>query len=304
MTYAHGHIAPIVSSLPWWITRWIGYRPPAVDSNGLPLHAVAKVPASVTPGHRNWPEEVKICFWSFVASFCAISVIQAVFHSPYFITKGAPTIVASFGSSAVLIYGSIDSAYAQPRPLLGGHIIGAAVGICTTKLIELLSTKEEFHQFEWLAGSLSCALSVVLMQLTSTIHPPAGATALLATVNADVRDLSWYFLPIIILTASLSLVIALLLNNIQRRYPKFWFAPDTPTDAAKILVPKHTSSSPDKQKPDEPKVLDVPPLPPPSLPTHLLPKPPPRAHPALHVIVGRAGEEPPRSPLTPSRPTF
>ncbi|KAJ8508135.1 hypothetical protein ONZ45_g9561 [Pleurotus djamor] len=299
----HEQSPSIVSSLPWWITRWIGYRPPAVNSTSLPFHA-AKVTVSSAPGNRNWPEEFKVCFWSFIASFCAISVIQAVFHSPYFITKGAPTIVASFGSSAVLIYGSIDSAYAQPRPLLGGHIIGAAVGICTTKLIELLSTKEQFHEFEWLAGSLSCALSVVLMQLTSTIHPPAGATALLATVNADVRDLSWYFLPIIILTASLSLVIALLLNNIQRRYPKFWFSPETPTTAAKITVPP-VSSAIDKQKSEESKDMEVPPLPPPStIPTHVLPRPPPRAHPALHVIVGRAGEEPPRSPLTPSRPTF
>jgi CBS-domain-containing membrane protein len=52
-----------------------------------------------------------------------------------------------------------------------------------------------------------------------------GATALLAAVNTQVRDLGWYYLPVILLSSTLALAVALMLNNIQRRYPVFWFQP-------------------------------------------------------------------------------
>jgi len=44
-------------------------------------------------------------------------------------------------------------------------------------------------------------------------------------VNQDIRNLGWYFLPVILLSSTLSLAVALVLNNIQRRYPVFWFHP-------------------------------------------------------------------------------
>ncbi|KAJ8508127.1 hypothetical protein ONZ45_g9562 [Pleurotus djamor] len=173
-----------------------------------------------------------------------MAVIQAVFaYTDYFISKGVPAIFASFGSSAVLIYGAIESPYAQPRALLGGQFIGALTGICFLKLIHLLPTEQQFLRLEWLGGSLSCAVSIVLMQLTGTLHPPGGATALLATVNPDVRELGWYFLPVILLMSTLALAVALVLNNIQRRYPTFWFTPDTVEDAAVIPLAKSVTDA-------------------------------------------------------------
>jgi CBS-domain-containing membrane protein len=53
----------------------------------------------------------------------------------------------------------------------------------------------------------------------------SGATALLAATNIQVRNLGWYYLPVILLSSALVLTIALVLNNIQRRYPTFWFQP-------------------------------------------------------------------------------
>ena len=53
----------------------------------------------------------------------------------------------------------------------------------------------------------------------------SGATALLAAVNLQVRLLGWYYLPVVLLSSTLILVVALILNNIQRRYPVFWFSP-------------------------------------------------------------------------------
>ena len=69
------------------------------------------------------------------------------------------------------------------------------------------------------------------MQVTKTTHPPAGATALLAAVNAEVYNISWYYLPVVLLSSMLVLATALLLNNIQRRYPVFWLEPAIPADA-------------------------------------------------------------------------
>lgn len=54
----------------------------------------------------------------------------------------------------------------------------------------------------------------------------SGAIALMAVVNEDIHSLGWYFLPVILLSTSFVLVLALVLNNIQRRYPVFWFSPD------------------------------------------------------------------------------
>ncbi|KAF8637182.1 hypothetical protein AX17_002979 [Amanita inopinata Kibby_2008] len=193
--------------LPPWLTRWIGYRP---------THPPKR------PDYIVW-------IWSFIGSFVGIAVIQAVFgHAHYFIRRGAPPIIASFGASAVLIYGAIEAPLAQPRALFGGHFLGALTGICITKLFHLLPTEEKFEELLWLAGSLACAISVVIMQVTGTTHPPAGATALLAAVSVEVREMGWYYLPVILLTSTLALVIALIMNNIQRRYPLFWLIPTAP----------------------------------------------------------------------------
>ncbi|KAF5334154.1 hypothetical protein D9758_014829 [Tetrapyrgos nigripes] len=198
-----------LARLPPWLSHWLGYRPPSPSSPPNPKRA-----------------EYIIWLWSWIGAFCGIAVIQAVFgQADYFVRRGVPNVVASYGASAVLIYGAIESPLAQPRALIGGHFIGALVGICITKLFELLPTEERYGQLEWLAGSLSCATAIVAMQMTDTTHPPGGATALLAATSTEIRHLGWYYLPIILLTSTLVLVVALIINNIQRRYPVFWITP-------------------------------------------------------------------------------
>ena len=75
------------------------------------------------------------------------------------------------------------------------------------------------------------------MQITKTTHPPAGATAFLAAVNAEVYNISWYYLPVVLLSSMLVLATALLLNNIQRRYPVFWLEPAIPAVAKPFPAP-------------------------------------------------------------------
>ena len=125
----------------------------------------------------------------------------------------------------MLIYGSINSPLAQPRAFFGSHLIGALFGISISKLFQLLPP-ERYTELQWLAGSLSVSLTLVAMQLTNLVHPPAGATALFAVVNQEVIDLSWYLLPVVLLSSTLALIVALFIDNIQRRYPVFWFTAD------------------------------------------------------------------------------
>ena len=81
----------------------------------------------------------------------------------------------------------------------------------------------------------------------------AGATALLAAVNTEVREMGWYYLPVILLTSTLALVVALLIDNIQRRYPTFWFQPNPPpppvTKAPVDTPPTSTAASMLEEKP-------------------------------------------------------
>ena len=53
----------------------------------------------------------------------------------------------------------------------------------------------------------------------------AGATAILAAVSPEVRAMGWYYLPVILLSSALALAVALIINNIRRRYPVYWFRP-------------------------------------------------------------------------------
>lgn len=200
---------PILASLPEWCSHWLGYRADPVKP----------------------PPRYLVYLWSFIGAFCGLSVLTALFsYSEYFLSRGVPVIVASYGASAVLVFGAIESPLAQPRALIFGHFISALIGTCVTKLFEFLPASR-FHELRWLAASLSSAIAVVAMEVTETTHPPAGATALLPATNEEIRDLSWYFLPIVLLSSVILMVVGLINNNIQRRYPIFWYAPVKPKSA-------------------------------------------------------------------------
>ncbi|KAJ5573544.1 uncharacterized protein N7459_007971 [Penicillium hispanicum] len=202
-----------LARLPRWMSHWLGYRPE--PPKPLPTYQVAA--------------------WSFIAAFCGLSVVQAIFnHSEYFTSRHVPGIIASYGASAVLCFGAIESPLAQPRALIFGHFFSALIGVSITKLFSLMPDQARFESLRWLAASLSTALAIVAMQLTGTTHPPAGATALLPATNDEVWHLSWYYLPVVLLSSTLLMLCALLLNNLHRRYPVFWIAPAAAPKAAPV----------------------------------------------------------------------
>lgn len=174
----------------------------------------AKMQGGAAPPPRVRMAEV---FWSWLGAFLGIAAV-ALIHFRILGNTGLVMIIGSFGASAVLIYGAINSPLAQPRNLLGGHLISALVGVAS---YQLLPTEP------WLASAIAVATAIALMQLTSTLHPPGGATALIAVIGGpEIHALG--FLYALVPAASgalLMLVIALLVNNIPagRRYPQFWW---------------------------------------------------------------------------------
>ncbi|KAI1142611.1 HPP family-domain-containing protein [Hypoxylon sp. FL0543] len=195
----------------------------------LPAAPWKRVPYPVAHflGHRPQPQRplgnVAMVFWAFIGVFCAITIIEVLSHAiPSFQAHGSPIIIGSFGAAAVLEFYAIESPLAQPRNAVLGQVLSSIVGIAINKLFALGPVSRELT---WLGGSLACACAVAVMALTGTVHPPAGATALLAVVDEGVAHLGWFLLPIIVLGCVLMQCVALLLNNIQRRFPIYWWTP-------------------------------------------------------------------------------
>jgi len=166
-----------------------------------------------------------IIFWAFISVFCGIAIIEAVDqHVSSLNGVGSPIIIASFGAAAVLEFYAIEAPLAQPRNAFFGQVISSIVGVAVCKLFQL---SPHFESIRWLGGALSCASATALMVLTKTVHPPAGATALLAVVQDDAVQLGWMLIPDMILGSVLMLSTALLLNNIPRQFPMYWWTPES-----------------------------------------------------------------------------
>ena len=150
---------------------------------------------------------------TFIGAFLGIAIIGFI-SSKYFVAHDTLFLIGSFGASAVLIYGVINSPLAQPRNLIGGHLISAIIGVTVHKLLpnEL-----------WLASALAVSLSIVAMQMTKTLHPPGGATALIANIGSEkIRALGYlYVISPVLIGVLILLVVALIFNNISktRHYP-------------------------------------------------------------------------------------
>lgn len=176
--------------------------------------------------YRETLVDYKEHFWSFLGAFFGIAII-AFLQSQYLLQQENVFLIGSFGASSVLIYGAIQSPLAQPRNLVGGHIISALVGVTVYQIVP---------DILWLSAPLAVAFSIVLMQYTKTLHPPGGATALIAVTSpGKIADLGyWYVLSPVLSGCIILLLVALFFNNLtkNRSYP---------TNAAwkKILHKKH-----------------------------------------------------------------
>lgn len=155
--------------------------------------------------------------WSTVGAFLGIYAVYEIGIFQSFNLENTLFLVSSFGASAVLIYGVPKSPYAQPRNLVLGHVLSAIVGVTCALLLDFSPV---------LSAALAVSLAIAVMHVTRLIHPPGGATALIAVIGGEeVHQMSyWYALSPVFTGAVILLLVALLVNNLspQRRYPEYW----------------------------------------------------------------------------------
>jgi len=154
--------------------------------------------------------------WSWVGAFSGIFAVSVI-HYNFFAHSDLIMIIGSFGASAVLIYGAIGSPLAQPRNLVGGHVFSAIIGVISYQM---------FNHTMWFASAFAVATAIAVMHATKTLHPPGGATALIAVIGSPkIHELGFLYVLIPAGTGAIvMLFVALLINNIpvNRRYPQFW----------------------------------------------------------------------------------
>lgn len=152
-------------------------------------------------------------FWSFLGAFFGIGII-AFFQSQFLLELENILLIGSFGASSVLVYGAIQSPLAQPRNLIGGQVLSAIIGVSIFKLVP---------EIIWLAAPLAVSLSIIAMQMTRTLHPPGGATALIAVIGTEnIQSLGYTYVFVPVLVGTLILLLtALFFNNLtaNREYP-------------------------------------------------------------------------------------
>jgi len=172
------------------------------------------------------PNSAEFCFVTFVGCFLsllALSGADDALRRHIFNNEEMLLLIGSFGALATLLFAAPVAPLAQPRIVVGGHIISAAVGIIVDYL-----TNDKFVAIipQWVANALAPALAITLMAATGLTHPPAGACSLMyISGNARIKSLGWLFIVVPIITGSLMMLgVALLVNNLSkhRKYPLFW----------------------------------------------------------------------------------
>ena len=157
--------------------------------------------------------------WSWIGAFLGIYAISICGQCLKLSAIENLFLIGSFGASAVLVYGAPLAEFSQPRNLVGGHIISAVIGVTVFKLLGDASM---------MAGPKAVSMAIAAMHLTRTLHPPGGATALIAVIGGDkIHSLGYvYALFPVLVGAVIMLIVALLVNNLsgnpKRHYPVYW----------------------------------------------------------------------------------
>lgn len=110
-----------------------------------------------------------------VGGALAIATMEA-----FSVQTAFPLVAIPFATSIVLVLGTPKAEPAQPRALIGGHLISTLVGLLVVKIAGPAA---------W-AAALAVGLAMIAMHLTGTFHPPAGIDPLVVVTN----NMSWSFL--------------------------------------------------------------------------------------------------------------
>jgi CBS domain-containing membrane protein len=154
-----------------------------------------------------------ITLWQTVlkGSLAALAILLAGYATEYLLNQPEnPFLLASMGASAVILFALPQSPMARPWAVTGGHLLSAITGITCAALLK------DTH----VAAAVAAGTSLLVMSMARCVHPPGGATALLAVLGGDVVQAAGYaFLLIPAINLIVLLVIARLCNRGVRTTP-------------------------------------------------------------------------------------
>ena len=118
-------------------------------------------------------------------------------------------LLASFGSSMVLLYGYPESPFAQPKNVFFGHLITSLVGLLFLNL-NILPL--------YILLPLAVGIGVGLMILLNVTHPPAGGNPIIVIIGSVSFD---YLLSPVITGSIIIIISALIINRfiLKKSYP-------------------------------------------------------------------------------------
>jgi len=129
--------------------------------------------------------------WLAVLAGAAGGAVAIGLMEAFAMRSAVPVMAVPFATSIVLVLGSPEVEAAQPRALIGGHLLATLIGLVVVKLA---------GPQPW-AAAVAVGIAMVAMHATRTFHPPAGIDPLLVVVN----DMSWSFLLVPVAVGALAL---------------------------------------------------------------------------------------------------
>ena len=140
-----------------------------------------------------------------IFSICTIGVLTVLTYK----TELGIFIIASFGSSMVLLFGYPESPFAQPKNVFFGHLLTALVGIFFLYFIPLPL---------FIIIPLAVGFGVGLMILFNVTHPPAGGNPIIVIIGSVSID---FLLSPVISGSVIIIIFAIVLNRLilKKKYP-------------------------------------------------------------------------------------
>ena len=151
-----------------------------------------------------------------VATLGGMLAIYCCFYTTVYFTGtvGSAAILPSMGASAVLLFAVPHGQLSTPWAFFAGHFFSAVVGVTCALTIDNV----------FLAAPVAVGLSILMMHLTRSLHPPGGATALAAVIGGSaIQNLGyWYVIIPTLINCLILFSAAMVFNNLfsWRRYPQ------------------------------------------------------------------------------------
>ena len=150
----------------------------------------------------------EILFKSFIAGLFSAITIAALTYLTYKTPYGV-FLIASFGSSMVLLFGYPESPFAQPKNIFFGHLLTSVVGVIFVVFIPLPI---------YISIPLAVGMGVGLMILLNVTHPPAGGNPIIVIMGGVSFN---YLLSPIISGSLIVLIFGIIFNRFiaKKKYP-------------------------------------------------------------------------------------